>query len=212
MSRTVVALLSLLASLPLFGQPKLVLKPVATGLDQPVAITNAGDARLFVTLQPGQIVIPGRSTPFLDIRPLVSCCGERGLLSVAFHPLYRVNGLFYVDYTNLNGDTVIARYSTSPTDPNAANPNSAEILLTVAQPYPNHNGGQLQFGPDGYLYIGMGDGGSEGDPDNRAQSLGQLLGKILRIDVDFASPYAVPVTNPFFNTAGARREIWGGIL
>lgn len=212
MRRTFVASLALLVSVTLLAQPKLVLKPVASGLDQPLAITNAGDDRLFVTLQPGEIVIPGRSTPFLDIRSLVSCCCEQGLLSVAFHPLYQVNGLFYVDYTNLNGDTVIARYSTSPTDPNAANPSSAEILLTIPQPFSNHNGGQLQFGPDGYLYIGMGDGGSEGDPDNRSQSLNLLLGKILRIDVDFASPYAVPVTNPFFSTPGARREIWASGL
>jgi glucose/arabinose dehydrogenase len=208
MRRPLFALLVALAASSVRSQPRLVLKPVAFGLDQPVAITNAGDNRLFVTEQPGQIIIIGKNTPFLDISSLVSCCNERGLLSVAFHPFYAVNGLFYVDYTNLNGDTVIARYSTSPVDPNRANPNSAEILLTIPQPYANHNGGQLQFGPDGYLYIGMGDGGSEGDPENRAQSLGSLLGKILRIDVDFASPYAIPSTNPFLGIPSARREIW----
>jgi glucose/arabinose dehydrogenase len=209
MRRSLLVLLAvLLAASSAEGQPKLVLKQIAAGLDQPLAITNAGDQRLFVTEQPGEIVIVGRSTPFLDIRSLVSCCNERGLLSVAFHPRFQVNGLFYVDYTNLNGDTVIARYSTSPVDPNRANPNSAEILLTIPQPYANHNGGQLQFGPDGYLYIGMGDGGSGGDPENRAQNLDSLLGKILRIDVDFASPYAVPADNPFVGTPGARREIW----
>src|SRR5258708_841625 len=113
MTRPFVALLVVLAATSVRSQPKLVLKPVALGLDQPVAITNAGDDRLFVAEQPGRIVIIGRSTPFLDIRSLVSCCDERGLLSVAFHPQYQANRLLYVDYTNLNGDTVIARYSTS---------------------------------------------------------------------------------------------------
>lgn len=195
-----------------FAQPQLILKPVASGLSQPLALTHAGDERLFVTLQAGQIVILGRSTPFLDIRSLVSCCQERGLLSVAFHPHYADNGFFYVDYTNRNGDTVIARYSRLESDPNRADPASAVILLTIAQPYANHNGGQLQFGPDGYLYIGMGDGGSGGDPENRAQNLTTLLGKLLRIDVNVdvesGSPYAIPSTNPYAHTAGVRGEIW----
>jgi hypothetical protein len=197
----------LLFSFVVVAQPNLMLQPVASGLDMPVALTHAGDERLFVTLQRGQIVILGRSTPFLDIRPLVSCCGERGLLSVAFHPHYRDNGYFFVDYTNTAGNTVIARYSVS-SDANRAEPTSAKILLTIAQPYSNHNGGQLQFGPDGYLYIGMGDGGSAGDPENRAQNLGTLLGKLLRIDVDHGDPYAIPATNPFANQSGARGEIW----
>jgi len=208
MRRPVLILLALLVATSALGQPKLVLKLIAAGLDQPTAIGNAGDDRLFVTLQPGQIVIVGRGTPFLDIHSLVSCCNERGLLSVAFHPHYLQNGFFYVDYTNVNGDTVIARYSTLSSDPNRANPSSALILMTIAQPYPNHNGGELQFGPDGYLYIGMGDGGSGGDPQNRAQNLNSLLGKILRIDVDSASPYALPATNPFLNNAAAHGEIW----
>jgi glucose/arabinose dehydrogenase len=208
MRRPVLILLALLVATSALGQPKLVLKLIAAGLDQPLAITNTGDERLFVTLQPGQIVIVGRSTPFLDIHSLVSCCNERGLLSVAFHPHYLQNGFFYVDYTNLNGDTVIARYAVSPSDPNRASPSSALILMTIAQPYANHNGGQLQFGPDGYLYIGMGDGGSGGDPQNRAQNLNSLLGKILRIDVNSASPYAVPATNPFTSNPAARGEIW----
>ena len=208
MRRLILVLLALLVATSALGQPKLVMKLIAAGLDQPLAITNAGDERLFVTFQPGQIVIVGRSTPFLDIHTLVSCCNERGLLSVAFHPHYLQNRFFYVDYTNVNGNTVIARYTTLVTDPNRADSSSAIILMTIPQPYANHNGGQLQFGPDGYLYIGMGDGGSGGDPENRAQNLNSLLGKILRIDVDSASPYAVPATNPFLNNSAARGEIW----
>jgi len=196
------------------GPPPIALQPVITsGLTSPVAITNAGDGsgRLFITEQTGTIRIwNGTSllpTPFLDIHTLVSCCGEQGLLSVAFHPNYPTNGFFYVNYTNTGGNTVIARYHVTG-DPNVADPASASILLTIPQPYANHNGGQLQFGADGFLYIGMGDGGSGGDPQNRSQNLGELLGKILRIDVDGAPPYAVPPTNPFVAVPGARPEIW----
>jgi hypothetical protein len=119
---------------------------------------------------------------------------------------------FYIDYTDSNGDTVIARYQVS-SDPNRADPDSAEVLLTIAQPYANHNGGQLAFGPDGYLYIGMGDGGSAGDPQNNAQNPGVLLGKMLRIDTetepaDTSRPYAIPATNPYIQTEGYRPEIW----
>jgi glucose/arabinose dehydrogenase len=188
------------------------LEPIANGLAHPVSITHAGDNRLFITLQAGQIVIYDgtRILPeaFLDIRNLVGSGGERGLLSVAFHPRYAQNGLFYVNYTNKSGNTVVARYSVSPSDPNRANVSSAVPILGVAQPFQNHNGGQMQFGPDGYLYIGMGDGGSGGDPGNRAQNLGDLLGKMLRIDVDSGSPYAIPPSNPFIGFAGARPEVW----
>ena len=186
---------------------------LVTGLDLPVAITHAGDGsgRLFITLQRGQIVVyKGQRvlpSPFLDIASRVSCCGERGLLSVAFHPHYASNGLLYVNYTNTNGHTVIARYQVS-SDPDVANPNSARILLTIRQPYRNHNGGQLQYGPDGYLYIGMGDGGSGGDPQNRAQNLQTLLGKMLRIDVDRGTRYAIPPDNPFVDIPEAGKEIW----
>jgi len=195
------------------ADPHLVLRPVATGLNQPLAITNAGDARLFITLQVGEVVIRDAAgkilpEPFLDLRNKVSCCGEQGLLSIAFHPHYKENGFFYADYTDRNGDTVIARYSVLPGNPNRADEATETILLTIAQPFDNHNGGQLQFGPDGYLYIGMGDGGSANDPGNRGQTLSVLLGKLLRIDVDHGSPYAIPATNPFVNTAGARGEIW----
>jgi glucose/arabinose dehydrogenase len=142
---------------------------VASDLPNPVGLTHAGDGsgRLFITLQDGRIFIFDGAgilpTPFLDIRSQVSCCGERGLLSVAFHPNYASNGFFFVNYTNRAGSTIVARYQVSE-DPNVANPRSRRIILTVFQPFANHNGGQLQFGPDGFLYIGLGDGGSAGDP------------------------------------------------
>jgi glucose/arabinose dehydrogenase len=187
------------------------LEPVATGLGPALALTHAGDTRLFVTLQDGRIVVIDgagpRTQPFLDIRDLVSCCGERGLLSAAFHPRYRENGFFYVNYTGRDGSTVVARYQVSG-DPNVADRASAVTILTIAQPFANHNGGQMVFGADGYLYIATGDGGSGGDPNNLAQSLGTLLGKILRIDVDGGAPYAIPPDNPFVGQAGARGEIW----
>ena len=189
------------------------LELVANGLDQPVAITHAGDARLFITQQSGTVVIHEggsiRPTPFLDVRSLVLCCGEQGLLSIAFHPRYAENGRVFVYYTNRNGDNVVARYTRSATDPDTVNPASGVILLTIAHPSnTNHNGGQLQFGPDGYLYVGTGDGGSAGDPPNNAQNLSSLLGKILRLDVDGAA-YAIPPTNPFAQRTDVRREIWG---
>lgn len=190
------------------------LQPVASGFEQPVYISTAGDGpgRLFVVEQAGRIQILQDGSinpePFLDIRSLVGTFGmEQGLLSVAFHPDYKNNGYFFIDYTDREGDTVIARYSVSE-NPDVANPDSAKILLTIDQPYQNHNGGHLLFGPDGYLYVGMGDGGSANDPENRAQNLGTLLGKILRLDVDNADPYGVPPNNPFVNTPNARPEIW----
>ncbi|HEX7421320.1 MAG TPA: PQQ-dependent sugar dehydrogenase, partial [Thermoanaerobaculia bacterium] len=188
------------------------LRQIASGLSMPVAITHASDSRIFVTLQGGQIVIYDGTrvlpTPFLDIQNLVTCCDERGLLSVAFHPQYRDNGLFFVYYVDRNTDVTIARYRVSSTDPNRADPNSAQILLTINhRDYGNHNGGQLQFGPDGYLYAGTGDGGGAGDPLNNGQNLNSLLAKLLRIDVDSASPY-VPPSNPFANRGDVRKEIW----
>jgi glucose/arabinose dehydrogenase len=200
------------APLDASAQPAIQVTPVIPSIDSPVAITHAGDGsgRLFITLQAGRILIfDGQqllADPFLDISALVLSGGEQGLLSVAFHPDYTFNGFFYVDYTDLNGDTVIARYQVSP-NPNVADPFSAAILLTIPQPFANHNGGQLQFGPDGNLYIGMGDGGSAGDPLNNAQDLSSLLGKILRIDVSIL-PYAIPPNNPFVAGFNARPEIW----
>jgi len=187
---------------------------IATGLTNPIGITHAGDnsGRLFITLQGGQIVIfdgaQVLATPFLDIQSLIgSGVGEQGLLGLAFHPNYETNGFFYVNYTNHKGNTVVARYHVSAA-PNIANPASRRIILRQTQPFANHNGGQLQFGPDGFLYIGLGDGGSGGDPGNRAQRLSTLLGKILRIDVDGRRPYTIPPSNPFVGTPRARPEIW----
>lgn len=194
------------------GAQTIALTQLASGFDQPLGIAHAGDTRLFIVQQRGRIAVFNGTNvlaqPFLDVSSLVSCCGEQGLLGLAFHPRYRDNGFFYIDYTDRAGNTVVARYSVSATDPNRADVSSARVLLTVAQPYANHNGGHLAFGPDNYLYIGLGDGGSGGDPGDRAQDLSTLLGKILRIDVDGGTPYAIPPSNPFVNRAGARGEIW----
>jgi glucose/arabinose dehydrogenase len=197
------------------------LEQVASGLTSPVTVTNAGDGsgRIFIVQQTGQIrILSGGTllpTPFLDISALVSCCGEQGLLGLAFHPDYATNGFFYVDYTNVAGDTVVARYEVSATDPNVADPDSAQTVLTQDQPAANHNGGQLAFGPDGYLYIALGDGGGGGDPQGNGQNLETWLGKLLRVDVngdDFPDDtnrnYAVPPNNPFVGIAGGLDEIW----
>jgi len=140
----------------------------------------------------------------------VACCGEQGLLSVAFPPGFPAKQHFYVNYTRIaDGATVVARYRVSAGDTNTADPASEEVLLTIPQPFSNHNGGQLAFGPDGYLYIGMGDGGSGGDPLNNGQTPGVLPGKLLRIDVESSVvPYGIPGTNPFLGMAGYREEIW----
>lgn len=188
--------------------------PVAEGFSRPTYLTHAGDGsgRLFVTEQNGKIWIvrDGQrlETPFLDIESLVgSRSSEQGLLSVAFHPRYKENGLFFVDYTNTNGNTVVASYNVS-SDPDVADPTSAKIILAVEQPAANHNGGLVKFGRDGYLYVGLGDGGAAGDPWGNGQSLGALLGKLLRIDIDNGEPYAVPPDNPFIDQPDAKPEIW----
>ena len=167
-------------------------------------------------------------TNFLDITSKVSCCSERGLLGIEFDPDFPNNGYFYVNYTKSGdnpGDTIIERYKVSDSDPNIADPNSALVILRVHQPFLNHNGGDIHFGPDGYLYIGMGDGGSGGDPNNNAQNLNSLLGKMLRIDVNpdiifnnsfethnacglDASQYTIPSDNPFAQDTNACGEIW----
>ena len=188
------------------------LEPVATGLDNPAWIgAPPGDARLFVVEQPGRILILERGRlrrePFLDIRDRVGFGGERGLLSVAFHPRYAENGWLFVNYTDRNGDTRVERYTAGP-DPDLADERSARLVLTVHQPYRNHNGGLVMFGPDGMLWIGMGDGGSGGDPEGHGQDRGDLLGDLLRVDVDHGEPYAVPRDNPFVGRPGLRPEIW----
>ena len=196
--------------------PTLALASPVSGFTQPVVITNAADGsgRLFVVEQPGRIRIVKNGsllpTPFLDISTRLSAGGERGLLGLAFPPNYTSKGYFYVDYTNTAGDTVIARYQRSQSNADTADPASEQQLITIAQPFANHNGGQLAFGPDGFLYVGMGDGGSGGDPGNRAQNPGELLGKVLRLNVESGRPYTytVPASNPFVSRAGFRPEIW----
>ena len=183
----------------------------------PVHVTHAGDGsnRLFIVEQAGTIRVwrDGQldPEPFLDITDRVLSGGERGLLSVAFPPDYAQKGYLYVNYTDNRGDTMVARYTLMAGDPDRVDASTEEQILWVQQPYVNHNGGQLKFGPDGYLYIGMGDGGSGGDPQNRAQNPESLLGKMLRIDVESDSgelPYLVPPTNPFTDTVGYLPEIW----
>lgn len=197
--------------------PGVQLRLVLSGLESPVAVTHAGDSRLFVTLRPGRIVIvQGESLlpqPFLDIRDRVNSNGfEQGLLSVAFHPRYSENGFFFVNYTNLAGNTVIERYQVSAGNPNQADLGSRRTLMTIEQPFNNHNGGQIQFGPDGYLYIGMGDGGGAFDQACRAQKTDTLLGKMLRIDVDqnvgTAPFYGIPADNPFRGPGDPADEVW----
>ncbi len=187
--------------------------PVIRGLQHPTDIKYApdGSGRLFLLEQVGRIRIfqNGQllARPFLDISDRVgSDSTERGLLGLAFHPNYRQNGYFYVNYTDVNGNTVIARFQVT-SDPNVADPASEKKLLGIQQPYANHNGGSMTFGPDGYLYMGFGDGGSQGDPLNNGQSLNTFLAKILRIDVDHGDPYAIPPDNPFAN-GGGKPEIW----
>jgi glucose/arabinose dehydrogenase len=187
--------------------------PFVSGLYLPVDIKNAGDGsgRLFIIERPGRIRIVKDGLlfqdPFLDISNRVGSWGsEQGLLGLAFHPDYKTNGFFYVNYIDLNGNTVISRFKVSQ-DSNRADPASEVQLLTVNQPYPNHNGGSVVFGPDGYLYLGLGDGGSQGDPHGHGQSLNTRLGKILRIDVDLGAPYSIPAGNPYAS-GGGLPEIW----
>jgi glucose/arabinose dehydrogenase len=220
--------------------PNISVNLVTNQVNAPVYVTNAGDGsgRLFIVEQPGLIHIYQNgdleSTPFLDIRDRVLYGGEQGLLSMAFPPGYPSKGYFYVYYTKKNGDNVVARFHLTA-DPNIADPNSEETILPLHHPtYQNHNGGQLAFGPDGYLYIGTGDGGGGGDPFGNAQNPASLLGKLLRIDVEIygtyplsgtlatfiplvltaddpvhtASLYTIPPSNPFAGVSGYREEIW----
>jgi len=194
------------------GSAQLAVEVIASGLENPVHLSAPqDDQRLFVVEQAGviRIIADGRllDTPFLDIQDRVGSGGERGLLSIAFHPDYAFNGFFYVNYTDKNGATRVERYSVAA-DPNLANAASAKLILTVNQPFGNHNGGLIVFGPDGMLYIGMGDGGSGGDPQGHGQNRNTLLGALLRIDVDGGDPYATPPDNPFVADPNARHEIW----
>lgn len=198
--------------------PDISLTLAASGFSQPVGITHAGDGsgRMFIVEQGGlvKIIKSGATvtTPFLDVAGLLkSSSGEQGLLGLAFPPGYgAAKPYVYINYTGTQGvgDTVISRYTVTA-NPDAVDPASAQTLVTVVQPFANHNGGQLAFGPDGYLYIGLGDGGSGGDPFNNAQNPGVLLGKMLRIDVSAGTgPYGIPATNPFVGNPAHRPEIW----
>jgi glucose/arabinose dehydrogenase len=186
---------------------------VVDGFQRPLFVTNAGDDRLFIVEQGGRISIfqDGKllDEPFLDVSSLVSRSGnEQGLLGLAFHPKYAQNGEFFINYTDVKGDTMVARYHVSKDNPNVAAPNSAKPVIQIDQPYSNHNGGDVVFGPDGYLYIGMGDGGSAGDPQGNGQNPKALLGKILRLDVDNGDPYAAPKDNPYVANSALAPEVW----
>lgn len=199
--------------------PPLTLNSVVSGLTNPVDLQfpNDGTGRFFVIQQTGSIRVGSNgallATPFLDISSRVHFSGEMGLLGLAFHPQFTQNHKFYIHYDRLLGSqiqSVIAEYQISAADANQADPGSERILLTVNQPFGNHKGGQIAFGPDGFLYIGLGDGGSENDPQGNGQNLQTLLAKMLRIDVDHTSSglqYAIPADNPFA-AGGGLPEIW----
>ncbi|RKY20156.1 MAG: hypothetical protein DRQ55_08610 [Planctomycetota bacterium] len=196
------------------GQAPLALQLVAHGLEIPVfATAPPGDlTRIFVLelytgrvrlIKNGQL----QAEPFLDLGGQIQPVGERGLLGMAFHPQYERNGSFFLFYNNVDGHTVLVRYQEDPNDPDRALP-AGQLLLQIEQHFLEHNGGMIQFGPDGMLYLGSGDGGGPLDPLGNAQALDSLLGKVLRLDVDGGSPYAIPADNPFVGVAGARPEIW----
>lgn len=214
--RTLTLVFALLSMSLLSAQDEITLNPFATGFSAPLNIQNAGDERLFVVEQGGTIKIVNSDgsvnpVPFLDISGQISSGGERGLLGLAFHPNYASNGFFYVYFTQPDGDSQVSRFSVDAVDPDLADPSSELFLLDFAQPFSNHNGGCIAFGPDGYLYIATGDGGSGGDPNNYAQNTEVLLGKMLRIDVDNSGGglnYAIPPDNPFAGSLTDAEEIW----
>lgn len=196
------------------------LTPVAAGFTRPLYVTHAGDGsnRVFLVEQVGKIWILHdgilQTQPYLDIEDLISPgaltqpFSEQGLLGLAFHPDYQDNGQFFVNYTDRQGGTVVARYQVDESNPDIADGASGQILFQLTQPYANHNGGHIEFGPDGYLYIALGDGGAANDPLGAGQNRQLLLGSLLRIDIDSAEPYAIPSDNPLVDDAAARGEIW----
>ncbi len=211
-------LLLCIISMHLMAQPTIGFQQIATGFNVPVdLVAEPGSTRMFVVEQPGSIRIWNGSstltTPFLNVSSIISYSagGERGLLSLAFHPQYTTNRYFFIWYTNTSGAVTLARYRRDATNPDIADPSTGVVLLTIPKPFSNHNGGKLNFGPDGYLYIGTGDGGSGNDPNNYAQTGTSLLGKMLRLDVNsFAtsSPfYNIPSTNPYNSDANVADEI-----
>lgn len=211
--KTIFALLIMCCAYPAFTQ-NLTFTTFSSGYNEPVAIAHCGDRRLFVVERAGTISICDSNgvrlgVPFLDITSIVGSGGlEQGLLGLAFHPAYSVNGYFYVNYTDLSGNTRISRFTRNASNVNLADAASEFNILTVSQPQANHNGGSLKFGPDGYLYIALGDGGVPPNGSNNAQNPMSLLGKILRIDVDAASPYAIPPDNPYVGNSNYAPEIW----
>ena len=210
---TLFSLIAVSVCFLLQGQDEIFIEPLANGFNTPVDIAHSGDERLFIVEKRGIIRImdtTGQVLPdvFLNIDPKVSSNGERGLLGLAFHPQYAENREFYLNYTNNSGNTVIARYQRDSVQANLADPNSEEILLTINQPFSNHNAGDLAFGPDGYLYVGTGDGGNGGDPGDRGQNTMELLGKMLRLDVDSSDTYRIPPDNPFVEVDTILDEIW----
>jgi glucose/arabinose dehydrogenase len=196
------------------AQPLIELRPFTTqSLGQVVGIISAGDERLFALVQSGVIRIVRQdgtidSQPFLDIRARVQAGGERGLLGMAFSPDYPTDPTFYLNYTRPGNATVISRWKISEENPNAGDLDSEEILMVIEQPFANHNGGDIRFGPDGYLYIGMGDGGSGNDPLNLSQNPSSYHGKMLRLDVNQEESYGIPIDNPFVLQQDTLDEIW----
>lgn len=190
----------------------ITLQQVGGRFRNPVHLASPpGDPRLFIVEQAGRIIVVKNGTaasePFLDISSRVKSGGEQGLLSMAFHPDYRRTGQFFVNFTDNKGDTRVERFTVS-SNPDVATESSAKLVLTVDQPYSNHNGGHILFGPDGMLYIGMGDGGSGGDPHGNGQNPRALLGKLLRINVSQAEPYTIPMGNPYSDGSRGRKEVW----
>jgi glucose/arabinose dehydrogenase len=198
------------------AEVNVVLQPLVTGLDRPVQVVTAhdGSGSLYVAQQAGiirRLTPQGSLQAFLDISPIVSCCSNGGLLSLVFHPNYVINGRLYLLYVNLDGNTTVARFQRSSVAPEVADAQTMQILFIAGQPkdnVPNHHGGTLQFGPDGMLYVSIGDGGAYVKVTNRAQDSSLLLGKLLRLDVDHAEPYSIPGDNPFVAVPSVRPEIW----
>jgi len=225
MKKTVLCLILGLTTIAASAQsdqlPVLRLQTFSSGYDEPLGIANCGDSRLFIVERKGKIWICDsagnkRATPYLNISDSIKTSGsEQGLLGLVFDRDYVNNGFFYVNYINKKGNTRVSRFKVLPNNPNRADRTSERVLLGVGQPFSNHNGGQLKFGPDGYLYIALGDGGDAADPYNNAQDMTTLLGKILRIDIRAQDPglkYAIPPTNPFVGKPGHRGEIWASGL
>jgi len=209
--RVVVVVLALLFAAAAVAD-EITLQQVVGGLDHVTSIGSAGDERLFIVEQTGLVrLFDGQQlldAPFADLRDAISCCGERGLLSIAFHPDYRDNGLVFIAYTDVIGRVTVMRYHVAADDPNRVDPDSATPILQILHINAGHNSGEIAFGPDGYLYVGIGDGDSTGDSDHNAQDLARYLGKILRIDVDHGDPYAIPESNPFAGRDDVFGEIW----